>query len=322
MGYMDLEIFQKDGVLNTSLHVKPTNKQLFLDYNSNHPQHCRQGLPYSQALRVVERCSLECDREEQLKNLYAKFEERNYPTEVITAQFDKAEKKERRKLIYQQRKQDGVDDKVRLIFTHTKANPPFNKWVRECKHLLNKNDRAKDIGRRIQVATKQPKDIQQLVGGNRKGGGGPNPVPPDAGCFKCSKGCKVACPVLVESKTFKSFNTGKVYRIKQKLDCTSSWVIYLCSCKKCGGQYVGKSKTDFKRRHSNHKQEIKKDIGGLGHHYGGTGGCGYANISIILIEEVKEKTLKYLADRELFWQHQLRVYVENGSNGHCYKKEL
>ena len=131
MGYMDLEIFQKDGVLNTSLHVKPTNKQLFLDYNSNHPQHCRQGLPYSQALRVVERCSLECDREEQLKNLYAKFEERNYPTEVITAKFDKAEKKERRKLIYQQRKQDGVDDKVRLIFTHTKANPPFNKWVRE-----------------------------------------------------------------------------------------------------------------------------------------------------------------------------------------------
>ena len=172
------------------------------------------------------------------------------------------------------------------------------------------------------MATKQPKDIQQLVGGNRKGGGGHNPVPPDAGCFKCSKGCKVACPVLVESKTFKSFNTGKVYRIKQKLDCTSSWVIYLCSCKKCGGQYVGKSKTDFKRRHSNHKQEIKKDIGGLGHHYGGTGGCGYANISIILIEEVKEKTLKYLADRELFWQHQLRVYVENGSNGHCYKKEL
>ena len=104
-----------------------------------------------------------------MENLYAKFEERNYPTEVITAQFDKAENKERRKLIYQQRKQGGVDDKVRLIFTHTKANPPFNKWVRECKYLLNKNDRAKDIGRRIQVATKQSKNIQQLVGGNRKG---------------------------------------------------------------------------------------------------------------------------------------------------------
>ena len=48
----------------------------------------------------------------------------------------------------------------------------------------------------------------------------------------------------------------------------------------------------------------------------------YANISIVLIEEFKEKTLKYLAERELFWQHQLRVYLENGSNAHCYKKEL
>ena len=82
---------------------------------------------------------------------------------------------------------------------------------------------------------------------------------------------------------------------------------------------MGKSKTPFKIRHSNHKQEIKKKVGGLGHHYGGSGGCGYGNISIMIIEEVK---FKFLAKRETFWQHQLRVYVENGSNGHCYRKEI
>ena len=215
-----------------------------------------------------------------------------------------------------------MDNKVRLILTHTHANPPINKWVRECKHLLNKNDRAKNIGKRIQVASRQPKNIKQLVGGSRKGRKESRPVPPDAGCHKCSKGCKVACPVLVETNSFKSFNTGKVYKIRQKVDCNSSWVIYLCSCKKCGGQYVGKSKTKFKIRHSNHKQEIKNKIGGLGHHYGGNGGCGYNNFSVTLIEEVEHKTMTYLAERELFWQHQLRVYVENGSNGHCYKKEI
>ena len=320
--FLDLEIFQEDGELKTSLHVKPTNKQLFLDYNSNHPEHCKQSLPYSQALRVVERCTSEPDREENLENLKSKFEERNYPTELVVKQFEKARKKKRIDLINQQRKQNVMDNKVRLIFTHTKANPPINKWIRECKYLLNKNDRAKDIGSRIQVASKQPKNMKQLVGGNKRGGGGSRVTPPYAGCSKCEKGCKVACPVLVETKTFKSFNTGKVYPIRQKVDCTSSWVIYLCSCKKCGGQYVGKSKTDFKRRHSNHKQEIKKEVGGLGHHYGGIGGCGYTNFSVVLIEEVEEKTMKYLAERELFWQHQLRVYVENGSNAHCYKKEI
>ena len=73
------------------------------------------------------------------------------------------------------------------------------------------------------------------------------------------------------------------------MTCNSEWVIYLCSCKKCGGQYVGKSKTPFKIRHSNHKREIKNKIGGLGHHYGGSGGCGYESISIVIIEEIEEK---------------------------------
>ena len=50
-----------------------------------------------------------------------------------------------------------------------------------------------------------------------------------------------------------------------------------------------------------------------------------ANVStrtIPLIERVSEKNLKFLADRELWWLHQLRVFVENGGNDHCYRKEF
>ena len=77
-----------------------------------------------------------------------------------------------------------------------------------------------------------------------------------------------------------------------------------------------------KLRHSNHKQEINKLTGRLGHHYGGSGGCGYQNVSIILIEEVEIKAMQYLVEREAFWQHQLGVYVENRHNAHCFRKEL
>ena len=159
------------------------------------------------------------------------------------------------------------------------------------------------------------------MGGHKSGSGGSSEIPPDSGCWKCNK-CKVSCPILQEGKKFRSKNTGKTYKIKQKLSCLSDWVIYLVTCKKCQGQYVGKSKTVFKTRHSNHKQEIKKEYGGLGHHYGGGGGCGYANVSIQLIEQVKVKTLEFLAERECFWQHQLRVYVQNGGRAHCYRKDI
>ena len=121
---------------------------------------------------------------------------------------------------------------------------------------------------------------------------------------------------------FKSTATQKQYTIRQSVNCKSDWVIYLGTCLKCKGQYVGKSKTVMKVRHSNHKQEIKKQLGGLGHHYGGPVGCGYENLTLTIIEQIEEKTLENLADRELYWQHQLRVYIENGYRNHCRKKEM
>ena len=66
--------------------------------------------------------------------------------------------------------------------------------------------------------------------------------------------------------------------------------------------------------------EIKNCKGGLGHHYGGEKGCGYANFYVIL-KQIKFKTMDFLAEREVFWQNQLRVYPENGAMGHCFRKE-
>jgi hypothetical protein len=79
--FLDLEIFLEDGILKTDLYIKPTNKQLYLDFKSNHQEHCKKGIPYSQALRVVEKCSEESDRDGQLANLKTKFEQRNYPSD-------------------------------------------------------------------------------------------------------------------------------------------------------------------------------------------------------------------------------------------------
>jgi hypothetical protein len=135
--------------------------------------------------------------------------------------------------------------------------------------------------------------------------------------------CRVSCPKIQESQFFTSTNTQKKYRIKQKLNCDSDYVVYLATCRKCQGQYVGKSQTIFKKRHSNHKSEIKKNTGGLGHHYNeGRGGCGYENFTVILIEQVEVKTPKFLAEREVYWQHQLRVFIENGCRAHCYRKDV
>ena len=196
-----------------------------------------------------------------------------------------------------------------------------------------------------------------MIGGCKGDDGGDRNNPPDAGCWKCKRckvacpvlkegnkfestntgktyfirekvggagcwKCKVACPVLKEGNKFESTNTGKTYFIREKVGCDSDWVIYLVTCKRCRGQYIGKSQTIFKKRHSNHKQEIKRKVGGLGHHYGSGGPCDYQHFQVQIIEQVKHKNKEYLAERELHWQHQMRTYIENGGRAHCYRKDF
>ena len=183
---------------------------------------------------------------------------------------------------------------------------------------LLKNEKAKGMGDRIQLAYRQPKNLKRAVSGLPSEGEGE--VEENPGCFKGEKNCH-ACKILVEGKHFTSKNTQRKYPIRQKVSCDSAFVIYLGTCLKCGGQYVGKSTQQFRRRHSGHKQEVKNVIGGLGHHYGGARGCGYSNLSMQIIEKVKQGDHSTLAKREVYWQNQIRCFVQNGSGGHCYRKE-
>ena len=125
--FLDLVIQKVNNKLETNLYIKPSNKQLYLDFQSNHPDHCKEGVIYGQALRVIERCSNTLDAENHLENLKDKLEKRNYPTKLIKSKFMKAKKHTRRDLIHQNRhEKSGEDEKVRLIFTYNKGNPPLH----------------------------------------------------------------------------------------------------------------------------------------------------------------------------------------------------
>ena len=313
---MDLIISIENNRLETNLFIKPSNKQLYLDFYSNHPDPCKEGIIYGQALRVIERCSKTEDTDSHLENLKSKLKSRNYPEDLVDKKISVARKKSRQSLIQQNRHDKSMkNDKIRLIFTHNRGNPPLHKWVREAKQHLVKDDKAKALGDNIQICYRQPQNLKSLVTHQRK----PCSIENSPGCSKCGR-CRVSCPVMVEGEKFTSTNTKKTYKIRQKLNCDSSFIIYLVTCKKCGGQYVGKSQTPFKKGHSNHKQEIKNKIGGLGHHYGGNS-CKYENLSVQLIDQVEVGDKSTLAEKEVYWQNQLRCYVQNGGNAHCYRKE-
>ena len=54
---------------------------------------------------------------------------------------------------------------------------------------------------------------------------------------------------------------------------------------------------------------------------GGPRGCGYSNVSMQIIEKVKQGDHAKLANREVYWQNEIRCFVQNGGGAHCYRKE-
>ena len=59
--------------------LAPSNLQLYLDFESNQPKHCKSGIVYGQALRIIERCTEKTDSDLHLENLKGKLLQRNYP---------------------------------------------------------------------------------------------------------------------------------------------------------------------------------------------------------------------------------------------------
>ena len=117
--FLDLEILIENGKLETNLYVKPTNLQLYLDFFSNNPDHCKESLIYSQALRIIERCSKEDDAQHHLDILKERLEARNYPGDLIRTKIAQAKKWGRQEILKRKPKRKA-DNKVRLIFTHNK----------------------------------------------------------------------------------------------------------------------------------------------------------------------------------------------------------
>ena len=102
--FLDLQILIENGRIETNLFIKPSNLQLYLDYFSNHPEPCKEGLIYGQAIRILERCSKTEDRDSHLENLRLKLTQRNYPNKLICENFSEAMKTSRGELLQKTRK--------------------------------------------------------------------------------------------------------------------------------------------------------------------------------------------------------------------------
>ena len=334
---MDVTAKIVDGKIQTDLHIKPTNPQLYLHFKSNHPPHVFNAIPYGQAIRVQTICSEPEFVSSNLSHLKEKLIERGYPLELIETQFRKAATINRSELLKQHvYPYDATPAPVGaekrkfrpdFIITYNPHNPPLRKWLEQFHHILLSDPKMSKVRPKAPtIAFRQAPNLRQrLVKSTLK-------VLPfenledveilEAGCYKfqhprMGRPC-VTCPRIFESKTFSSSYTKQSYKIRHHLTCKTSYVIYLVTCtvkshdqlRICVKQYVGSTTEALHLRHSGHKSEIRLKSTPLGRHFDR---CGIKNFSLQAIDCVKQGENEALLIVEGMWQHKLATFEANGN---------
>ena len=81
--FLDLKVSVCDDKLTTDLHVKPTDRHLYLHYTLEHPNHTKWSFKYSQTLRISKICSYKNDFEKHLEQMKSWFWVRGYPDNLM-----------------------------------------------------------------------------------------------------------------------------------------------------------------------------------------------------------------------------------------------
>ena len=123
--------------------------------------------------------------------------------------------------------------------------PNIGAILRELQPLLHCSDKCKKAVKEVlMVAFRRPKSLGDYLVHTKLKSSDSGDKP--KGTVKCGdRHCHV-CEHLKIGESFTSKITGKRYSINFELNCNSTNVVYLLSCKVCGVQYVGSTSTRFR----------------------------------------------------------------------------
>ncbi len=327
INFLDATITKNGTKLITKAYSKPTDAHNYLLYSSCHPHHCKQGLPYSQFLRIRRLCSNITDFETTVIDMACHFLRRGYPIDLVENSMIKARRQDRELLLDPIPK---TTEKPTQAFLITTFHPHFmdaQKVVKSNWDLLGKSGYTCEIfdHRYITGYRRLPNLKDQLVNARVKAIAAP-PVTttrPKSGnkCKRAKTGKCRYCPKINHSGRITSTFSGREYHAKGKVDCKNSNLIYCITCKKCKKQYVGQTMLALCKRFSTHFNLIEgvSDLHSVSKHFNSTGHNGLADVEIHIVDFIHAKPRSNkahaLRDRiETNWIHRLRTQAPIGMN--------
>ena len=320
VNYLDVRVINNNGVIDTDLYTKPTDKHQYLFRTSCHPQGCKKSIPFAQALRLRRICSTSEAFEQRAADLTKFLVYRGYREKFVHDQINRARLLDREELLTPRPK--ATKNRIPFVVTYHPGLPNIGGILRELHPFLKYSERCRQAIKDVpMMAFRRPKSLQDYLvraklrplvqnpGGNR-------------GTHKCTSNRCDVCNYLAVGDSFSSHVTGTSYTVNHRLDCNSRNVVYLINCKVCGLQYVGSTTTKFRLRFNNHKSRLrahsKMSAANKGKddtiykHFHSDEHQGLRDIEVHLIDKVNEKD--NLLAKEGQWAYRLRSVRPEGLN--------
>ena len=255
--FLDVMVSLKDGLIETDLYTKPTDKHQYLLISSCHPPHTKRSIPYSLALRLRRICSNYDTYKQRSQELMNYLVNRGYRLDFLKTQIQRAFDVSRNDALKTKPKRQT--DTVPFVITYNPALPNITRIIHKHSHVLYSSDRCKKVFTSLPlVAHRRCKNISDILVRAKL----PEPVNTDnsrfpPGSFRCNKNNCTTCPYIEDGRTQYTFNsTGQMNQIKSHITCETSNVIYMIQCTKCNLQYIGETKRRLKERFNEHRRPI------------------------------------------------------------------
>lgn len=304
---------EQGDTIATKLYFKPTDTHQLLHCKSLHPKHTFRGVLKSQFIRFRRICTTKKDYDDATKVLIKALSVRNYSSRLMRRTKLEVWRNYTTEIMPKDTPTRSILPVVvpfnelgtKLAYKWRKiitSNPVFANFRLISAYTIGKNLSKMLV--RASLQTPEPRNI-----------GTPVPNLYGSNCTKCLNiNCK-KCDYIMEGNTFKSTHNNSQYFVRGKIDCTSSNLIYLITCNKCGLQYVGETGRMLRDRINDHLSRIRTHKPTpVGKHFNGPNHSLH-NVRIMGIElfqvNCSSDTRK---TKEKVWQTLLETTWPNGIN--------
>lgn len=326
--FLDVWIIREGNMIHTDLFVKPTDSNMILHYDSAHPRHCKEGIPYGQFLRLRRICTRTQDFVHQALIKTKQFIDRGYPRDLLKTELIRATLRQRAELLSQTPTPPTPNQPQPQILVTT-----FHPAFKGLRPLVNSNWDV--LGgshkttylhdKRLVAGLRKPTNISDLLVRARTDFHPQQPTPPSQVPGRtyniCSTNNSRYCIRLDTAGRISSTTTGRSYATKTNVSCKSSNIIYCIHCIRCGLQYVGQTERKLMARMCEHFAKVthRKLDTDMGKHFCKPPHQGIDDIKLFILDFInchpQSPTAEQLRDkRESHWIHTLGTLAPQGLN--------